>query len=322
MTHGSPPEAVARLEALGRLSAPELSAVMWLAESAIEADGARPLSEHAVLQLQHADEPAGRNLLLYAPDGTLAGFAQLDAPDGGAATGELVVAPAYRRQGYGRRLVEALLDEAGPVPMRLWAHGGSAAAAALAASTGLSAVRELWQMRRPLRPPLPATALPGGVSLRTFEPGRDEEAWLQVNRRAFADHPEQGAWTLADLQRREHEDWFDPSGFILAQRTEGAEPRIVGFHWTKVHPGGGEYGPDPIGEVYVVGVDPDAWGGGLGKALVVAGLQHLRSRGLGHVLLYVDADNPAAVRLYDRLGFTRWRTDVMYASAAAAPPQA
>ena len=311
-------EAVARLEVLGRLSAAELSAVMWLVESAIEADGVRPLSEHAVLQLQHGDEPAGRTLLLYAPDGALAGFAQLDAPERGAATGQVVVAPAYRRSGYGRRLVQALLAEAGAVPLRIWAHGGSAAAAALAASTGLTAVRELWLVRRPLHLPLPATALPDGVSLRTFVPGRDEEAWLEANRRAFADHPEQGAWSLADLRLREAEDWFDPSGFFLAERADAGGARVVGFHWTKVHAGGGEYGPDPIGEVYVLGVDPDAWGGGLGKALVVAGLRHLRSHGLAHVMLYVDADNHTAVRLYERLGFTRWRTDVMYASAPPA----
>lgn len=140
------------------------------------------------------------------------------------------------------------------------------------------------------------------MSLRTFVPGRDEEAWLEVNRRAFAHHPEQGSWTAPDLAMREEESWFDPEGFFLAERSG----RLVGFHWTKIH-------PDPIGEVYVVGVDPSAQGGGLGRTLTIEGLRYLRSRGLADAMLYVDEDNHSAVKMYTALGFTRWSTDVMYA---------
>ena len=165
-------------------------------------------------------------------------------------------------------------------------------------------------MRRPLDAPVPEAKPPAGVRLRAFEPGTDEEAWLAVNAAAFAHHPEQGAWTIEDLLLREREPWFDPAGFFLAVRdTPGSGPggRLVGFHWTKVHGG-----PRPIGEVYVVGVHPAEQGGGLGRTLTLTGLAHLRSRGLGHVMLYVDEDNPAAVRVYTSLGFTRWHVDVMY----------
>jgi len=140
-------------------------------------------------------------------------------------------------------------------------------------------------------------------------PGQDEQAWLTVNARAFAHHPEQGSWTLADLAQRERQDWFDPAGFFLAER----DGRLAGFHWTKVHPDGGQDGSGPIGEVYVVGVTPEAQGTGLGKALTVAGIRHLQHQGLHAVMLYVDADNVPAVSLYRRLGFTRWDVDVMYA---------
>jgi mycothiol synthase len=152
--------------------------------------------------------------------------------------------------------------------------------------------------------------------VRPFRPGRDEDAWLRVNAAAFAHHPEQGAWTAEDLRLREAEPWFDPAGFLLAWRGDPDDGGVLlGSHWTKVHPPGsvGGAAPDePVGEVYVLGVAPEAQGLRLGGALTDLGLAHLRRRGLGQVLLYVDEDNPAAVRLYERRGFTRFAVDVSW----------
>jgi mycothiol synthase len=199
-----------------------------------------------------------------------------------------------------------MAGQAGAAGLQVWAHGDQPAAAALAAAAGFERTRSLWQMRRPLAEPLAEPRLPGGITVRAFQPGRDEEAWLALNAAAFASHPEQGAWTPADLEQREQEDWFDPAGFFLAER--GA--RLAGFHWTKVHPADGA--SPPIGEVYVVGVDPAEQGTGLGRALTLIGVHYLRDRGLEQVMLYVDESNVAAVRLYESMGFARWSVDVMY----------
>jgi mycothiol synthase len=165
----------------------------------------------------------------------------------------------------------------------------------------------LLQLRRPLSEPIPEPRFPDDVTLRTFRPGHDDAAWLAVNARAFAHHPEQGAWTERDLKIREAEPWFDPAGFLLAERAG----ELLGFHWTKVHGADGhEHGP--IGEVYVLGVDPSAQGLGLGRSLTLAGLRYLRERGLTQAMLYVDESNTAALALYTRLGFTRWATDVSF----------
>jgi mycothiol synthase len=185
------------------------------------------------------------------------------------------------------------------------------AAQRLARSEGLLRVRDLWQMRRPLDAPPAVPPTPEGVTLRTFEPGRDEAAWLRLNASAFANHPEQGGWTARDLELREREPWFDPAGFFLAER----DGRLVGFHWTKVHAEG--QSPDdngPLGEVYVVGVDPGEAGRGLGTWLTAVGLRHLWERGMPTVLLYVEATNRAAVTVYERSGFSRHAVDVGYHS--------
>jgi mycothiol synthase len=290
---------------------PELAAkVQELAAAATRADGVAPLSEDVLLQVRHGSGPQARDLVLATADDTLVGYAHLDAPDAdtpdGDASGELLVHPDFRRRGYGAALSAALT--ASGAGIRLWAHGELPGAVGLARAAGFTRFRALWQMRMPLADaPAGDPVPPAGVTLRTFRPGSDEEAWLAVNRRAFSHHPEQGSWTLNDLELREAEPWFDPAGFFLAER----DNQLAGFHWTKVHSAGGDGGA-PIGEVYVVGVDPGQQGGGLGRALTLAGLAYLRNRGLADVMLYVDEDNTAAVRMYQALGFRRWSTDAMY----------
>jgi len=227
------------------------------------------------------------------------------------ASAELVVHPMSRRRGLGRALVvaatAAALEHDPSGRLRLWAHGDHPSATALALSLGFRRARVLYQMRRSLYAPIDPPELPEGVTLRAFVPGDDDEGWVALNARAFAGHPDQGRWTLEDLHVRMAEPWFDPDGFLLAEKG-GA---VVGFHWTKVH-GDPGHDHDPIGEVYVLGVDPTAHGHGLGRALTLAGLRYLRNRGLDQAMLYVDESNVAALALYASVGFARWSTDVSF----------
>jgi mycothiol synthase len=285
------------------LTAAQLADALALLHVADDADGAGPLSEHGLLALA---EPGGTHLLAHGADGTLVGYAFVD-PDGSA---ELCVHPLHRRRGLGRALVRAALD-ATPGDLRLWAHGDHPSANALALSFGLVRERVLWQLRRSLGADLAEPELPAGVTLRTFRPGADDDAWLRVNARAFTRLPDQGGWTARDLHARLAQPWFDPAGFLVAER----DGTMLGFHWTKVHSGretGGQGLRQTIGEVYVLGVDPAAHGSGLGRALTLAGLRHLRDGGLDQVMLYVDGANTAAIRLYEHLGFARWATHACF----------
>jgi mycothiol synthase len=189
---------------------------------------------------------------------------------------------------------------AGDTP-RWWVHGVEDRHVALAEEAGLAPVRSLFQMRLAL-PPDQSTDL----ATRPFRPGEDDEAWLAVNNRAFAWHPEQGGWTRDVLAGRMAEPWFDASGFLLHER----DGRLAAFCWTKVHPA---TTVDPaLGEIYVIAVDPDFVGLGLGRALTLAGLQHLAARGLEVGMLYVESDNVPAVGLYEDLGFHTHQTDTAF----------
>lgn len=300
----------ARLERRARLTPDEVRAVLRLVDDVTDADGVRPLSEHVTLHLRSGGDAPARNFLLRRGD-ELVGYAHLDTTDPvEGPSAELAVAPHARGQGHGRILVEALLEDSAGRGLRLWAHGQQSPASALAHSMGFERSRVLWQMRRSLFAPVPAPHWPDDVTVRTFAVGQDEQAWVEVNNRAFAEHPDQGQWSVEDLRMREREPWFDASGFFLAERG-GA---LVGFHWTKVHGAGahGSHDHEPIGEVYVVGVDPTAQGTGLGPALTLRGLQYLRARGLAQAMLYVDETNTNAIKVYERLGFSRWDVDVCF----------
>ncbi|MEV1154002.1 mycothiol synthase [Micromonospora chokoriensis] len=290
-----------------RLAPGEIADVLALASTAADTDGANPLDEHVLLRLRDPDAPA-LHLIARADDGTLTGYAHLDTTDPVGGIGvELVVHPAYRRRGTGRALARGVLASA-TGPLRAWAHGDHPSAAALGVDLGFARARVLWQLRRSLAAPLGEPRLPDGVALRAFRPGADDAAWLTLNARAFAEHPEQGRWTSDDLRVRLAEPWFDRDGFLLAEET--GTGRLLGFHWTKVHE---RPGTARIGEVYVLGVEPTAHGGGLGRALTTAGLAYLRDRrGLDRVMLYVDESNTGAVALYERMGFARWSAHINY----------
>ncbi|WP_063044453.1 mycothiol synthase [Nocardia pseudovaccinii] len=291
------------------LDAEVARAVRELLERASAEDGVAPVSEQAVLSLVATD--SGAEHLVALRDGVVAGYANLVAAHGEhPAMAEVAVDPAARNHGIGAELVSAVLTKGGSAA-RVWAHGNRPAAQALAARLGLRVARELWQMRRPLATPeLPELVVPGDNALRTYEGAADDAELLRVNNAAFAWHPEQGGWTERDIAVRREESWFDPKGLFIA--VDPADPdRILGFHWTKVHY---EENP-PVGEVYVVGIDPAAQGRGLGRLLTLAGLRYLRERELPEVLLYTEADNTAAVHTYTRLGFEPSHIDVAYSAA-------
>ncbi|MEU1304962.1 mycothiol synthase [Streptomyces shenzhenensis] len=298
----APPFPSRSIETYSALSPDQAEAVLELLAAAAGTDGQQAVSEQGRLQLRGGAREGVSHLLLSVDD-ELVGYAQLEDTDPvEAPAAELVVHPSHRGHGHGRALGSALLAASGK-RLRVWAHGGHAAARHLAQVLGLTLFRELRQMRRPLTGlQLPEPRLPEGVTVRTFVPGQDDAAWLAVNAAAFAHHPEQGSLTQRDLDARESEPWFDPAGFFLAERAG----QLVGFHWTKAH------AEEQLGEVYVLGVAPGAQGGGLGKALTTVGLRHLAAQGLPTAMLYVDADNTAAVSVYERLGFVTHETDLMY----------
>ncbi|MBO0680166.1 mycothiol synthase [Mycolicibacterium sp. S2-37] len=299
-----------------RLPEDEQRQVRELIAAATDVDGVAPVGDQVLRELR-ADR-TGHLVATEGPD--VVGYLNLAAAsDDTPAMAELVVHPAHRRRGIGADMARTGLARGGD-GARIWAHGNLDAAQVTARALGLTVVRELLQMRRPLTD-LPEVTPAPGIRLTTYSGPEDDAELLRVNNAAFAWHPEQGGWSEADIAQRRGEAWFDPAGLFLAFDDGGQEGSnegtgaLVGFHWTKQHSA-------DLGEVYVVGVDPAAQGRGLGALLTLTGLHHLADKlsasSQPTVLLYVEADNVAAVKTYRRLGFEVFSTDAAY--GAGSPP--
>ena len=156
-------------------------------------------------------------------------------------------------------------------------------------------MRHILKLYRTLEAPI--AHIPHKYQVITFDPATHGNEWLHLNNLIFAGHPDQGNWAMADLENRMHEPWFDPHGFFLCIMEE----RIVGFCWTKIHQD--LVNKEPIGELYVIGVDPSESGKGIGKAVCTEGLIYLKEKGIKQAMLYVDDDNEAGKGLYKALEF-------------------
>lgn len=288
------------------LDAGELEAVQKLLSVAEEADGHRAVDEHRWLDMAEGGRASFAGLVAWeSGHNHPVGYTQLSRGHQSWAL-DMVIDPHHRNDAasIGPEMLRAALELIGGQGgghVHLWVYQPTTTHDHMAAAVGLRQGRDLLQMRRSLADEIASP----GIEVRPFRIGKDERAWLDVNNRAFAWHPEQGGWTPKTLAERLDEPWFDPMGFLLHER----EGRLAGFCWTKLHP---EHEP-PLGELYVIAVDPAFQGLGLGKALVLAGLEWLAGHDdLATAMLYVDAANEGAVGLYRRLGFEIDHVDRAY----------
>lgn len=286
------------VEVKRRLGEEDIAEIAALLSTVEAADRHAALGEHQWLDLVHGGRTGSAGFVARrAGDRRLLGYAQLSRGSRSWQV-EVAVHPAHRDQGLGIELLRAALAEVklrGGGHVHFWVAQAGEADDAIAAELGLNRGRELYQMRRllPLESGLDARA--DIVDVRSFRVGEDEDAWLALNNRAFAHHPEQGAWDATTMAEREARAWFDPAGLLLAER----DGRLIGSCWTKIE----SAGLPALGEIYVLAVDPELTGEGLGAALLAAGCRHLTGAGCDGVMLYVDASNEAALHLYHSFGF-------------------
>lgn len=296
------------IEIISRLDVEHIEELQELIDDATEADGHEPIGEHKFLRMRHGDDVT-IGFLAYE-DRRLVGYAHtLTFRDGAErrVSTEIVVHPDVRRSGIGGALLQYVIHHAeseGAQRLDLWAYNDSESSRAMTTSLSLQVTRRLMHMHRHPGPP-PIVATPEGVRLRAFRPGEDDERWLELNNRIFAEHPENGTWTLDDLHARMSQPWFRPEDVLMLE----VSGQLAGFCWVKVEERGDE---GQVGEIYIIGTAPEYHGRGLGRYLLGEALRHLSSRDVDAVAVYVDQSNERAVALYWSFEFHHHHVDVLY----------
>jgi mycothiol synthase len=300
------------LQHLNHLSKSQQESVLALIKAAHDFDGTPPMAEHVLLHLRHGGDKSDSHIVFEENNKVIA-YAHLDTTDQVAGPSvEAVVHPNHRGKGLGSSILKEAINACGD-KTRIWSHGDLPDAQAIATSLKLERIWSNLLMSKPLSEIQPVTS---EYPIRTFIPDFDNQAFLLLNNKVFANYPDQGGWSEDNLKVRLNESWFDEKGFFIAED----KGELIGFCWTKIHGAhthsheGNEadHGHEAIGEIYVLAVDPSYKGQGIGKDLTTTGLNYLKYQGLSSAMLYVGVENKAALNLYTSLGFSDFGSDVMY----------
>jgi len=302
------------LQHLNHLSKSQQESVLALIKAAHDFDGTPPIAEHVLLHLRHGGDKSDSHLVIEVNQQVIA-YAHLDTTDLVAGPSvEAVVHPQHRSKGLGTLILKQTIKLCGD-DTRIWSHGDLPAAKTIAASLNLERIWSNLLMSKSLGEIQPVTSK---YPIRTFIPGLDNQAFLAVNKNVFSNFPDQGGWSEDDLKVRLNEDWFQKEGFFIAED----KGELIGFCWTKIHGahthshsgGDDDHGHEALGEIYVLAVNPDYKGQGIGRDLTITGMNYLKYQGLNNVMLYVGFENKPAFNLYKSLGFNKLGSDVMYRS--------
>ncbi len=299
------------MQHLNHLSKSQQESVLALIKAAHDLDGTPPIAEHVLLHLRHGGDKSDSHLVIEENNQVIA-YAHLDTTDLVAGPSvESVVHPNHRSKGLGSSILKEAIKVCGD-KTRIWSHGDLPAAKAIATSLKLERLWSNLLMSKPLDEIQPVTSK---YPIRTFISDFDNQAFLSLNNKVFANYPDQGGWSEGDLKVRLNESWFDEKGFFVAED----KSELIGFCWTKIHGahthshnGEDDHGHDALGEIYVLAVNLDYKGQGVGRDLTITGLNYLKYQGLNNVMLYVGVENKPAFNLYKSLGFNEFGSDVMY----------
>ena len=300
------------MQHLNHLSKSQQESVLSLIKAAHDFDGTPAIAEHVLLHLRHGGDKSDSHLVIEENKEVIA-YAHLDTTDLVAGPSvEAVVHPQHRGKGLGALILKEAIKKCGN-KTRIWSHGDLPAAKAIAASLKLELLWSNLLMSKSLGEIQPVTSK---YPIRTFIPGLDNQAFLALNNNVFTNYPDQGGWSEDDLKVRINESWFDDKGFFVAED----KGELIGFCWTKIHGAhthshagsDDDHGHEALGEIYVLAVNPDYKGQGIGRDLTITGLDYLKYQGLNNVMLYVGVENKPAFNLYKSLGFIEFGSDVMY----------
>lgn len=280
------------------LSPSDRSAVTELARICLAADGGQPYAaDTAFIDSAYFSEARAHS----GWDGSrLVCVSALRLGETATTTG--LVQPEMRRRGLGGHAFDWAATAAGSAPLTAETETLSDGAHALYLSKGLSQVFAEDVMQLPGSAAVPPVQAPDRLVLSPWGQA-DPARFFAVYDAAFRDRPGFPGWARERwVEWISDDDDFRPELTLLAA-LDGTDAGFIVA--------------DASGWIAQMGVIPSSRGSGIGAALIGEAVSRMRSRGQSTITLNVNVDNPHAIALYRRLGFTRTGRRARYRAASA-----
>ncbi len=257
-------------------------------------------SQFIAQQLGRPNYCPGLDLLVVEIDNVIVGYMDIEAELViGRAVLDCAVLAEHRRKGLAAKLFSRAVDrirELGAKAAHVNIRQDNMAAAKTLTRLGFNPIRQFLELR------LDVGHADGfesrtAVEWRYLQPGQEDEL-ARLQNRAFADAWGYNPNTAETIAFRISQSSSSPRDIVLAYD----QGRAVGCCWTGITC---EEGTPSVrrGRIHMLGVDPNQRGKGMGRELMVIGINRLRERGLRVAELTVDGENKAACALYESLGF-------------------
>ncbi len=242
-----------------------------------------------------------QDLFIVEIDGDIVGYMDIKPElTIGRVTLDCWVHPEHRRRGLATKLLGCAIRRARELGARV-AHVNimedNAVAESVLSRLGFECVRRFLKLRLDITDVRWSDINQAALGCRYLQRG-EEDKLTQIQNRAFA-----GTWgynpnTVEEITYRTNLSTYSPEDIVLT--CEG--DKVIGYCWTGIACKGG-VPSERKGQIFMLGLDPDYRGKGMGKKILLAGLAHLKSRSLQVAELTVDSENKAACALYKSIGF-------------------
>ena len=273
----------------------------------------RPSFEALRMVVEHPHMDPAHNLFFAEREGRFVGYAEVWRTPGRTRTvGRVLVHPDWRRRGLGTALlrhVERRSRAEGGRYLDVLVAGQNEAGCRFLQSHGCTRVHYGWHMVLPDVRSAAAPLWPPGYTCRTFVPGQDEVISCRLENASFQGEWEYTPYPLAETEGFVQNPFFRPEGVFYAV----SDGQVIGECWNWIDvPPSATPSPETRGDIWCLCVLPDHRGRGLGRALLLAGIQWLRQQGMIAACLTVDGANERARHLYESVGFVADRNDIWY----------
>ena len=223
---------------------------------------------------------------------------------------DCLIHPEHRRRGLAKELLTYALRRARELKAKV-AHVNikqdNVVAKRVLSRLSFQVVRQFLELRLSLAEVHLPEVTHHNYTSRHLQPG-EEDKLAQIQNRCFADTWGYNPNTPEEIAYSLNLSHCSPEDVILVYERD----KLIGYCWTMINRETEAANGEKKGRIFMLGVDPDYRGKGIGKMALQAGLAYFKNKGVRVIELTVDSENKAALALYRSAGFKTWTSSLYY----------